>query len=333
MQVVKSIKLKHVLALSIVCSCLLISSCSTLDLVNAFSADSGSVAQRGIAYGGDPRQKLDFYSPESPLDSAVVFIFFYGGGWDSGNRADYEFVARTLAARGHFVVVPDYRLYPLVVFPQFVEDGALATAFVLDNLPDLTGKQMPVFLMGHSAGAHIAMLLAMDDRYLATLAHETEEISGVIGLAGPYDFLPITSSHLERIFPSPGRYESQPINFADSGDPPALLAHGDQDARVRLENSVNMTQVICRNGGDVTLKIYPDTTHAGLLKPFVSFMDDDIQLLDDLMKFVSQKLVHIEARADPPPMQQGLPARFEGSGSIWFSIPIGSGLQVEAPVH
>ena len=210
-----------------------LSACSVLDIVNALTPDSRSSVNTGIAYGEHPRQQLDVYIPLTPIDDAVIIVFFYGGGWDSGDRTSYEFVARKLADTGHFVVVPDYRLYPNVTFPQFVEDGALATAYVLAHLTEIADQPKPVFLMGHSAGAHIAMLVALDQRYLDHVGLGTDELSGVIGLAGPYDFLPITSSYLQKIFPTPqSMYDSQPINFVAPGVPPVVLAHGDRDTRV-----------------------------------------------------------------------------------------------------
>ena len=279
--------------------------CSVLDVINAFTPDSTSSRQAGVAYGDHPRQQLDVYSPLTPVDDAVVIIFFYGGGWDSGNRANYEFVARKLADTGHFVVVPDYRLYPEVTFPQFVEDGALATAHVLANLGEIADKSRPVFLMGHSAGAHIAMLVTMDQRYLDHLGQGIDEIAGVIGLAGPYDFLPITSSHLQKIFPTPQViYDSQPINFVAPNVPPVFLAHGDRDTRVLLKNSVNMAKRLTDVGGDVTLKVYEGVTHAGVMKPFIPFAKDKIGMLDDILEFISTNQTDNQLQVSSYPLLQ-----------------------------
>lgn len=281
----------RVLQTLLVClSAAMLSACSALDIVNALAPDSRSSVNAGVTYGDDPRQQLDVYRPLTPADNAGVIVFFYGGGWDSGDRANYEFVARKLASRGHFVVVPDYRLYPEVTFPQFVEDGALATAYVLAHLREIANPPRPVFLMGHSAGAHIAMLVAMDHRYLDHVGHGTDELAGVIGLAGPYDFLPITSSHLQKIFPTPqAMYDSQPINFVDPGVPPVFLAHGDEDTRVLLKNSVNLAKRLSNAGSDVTLKVYNGVTHAGVITPFIPFAKDKIGMIDDILEFISTK--------------------------------------------
>ena len=277
-------------AIAAVLSPLLLSACSFFDVVNAFAPSSSSSLQSGVAYGNLPRQKLDLYRPRAPDDDAAIIIFFYGGGWDSGQRTDYEFVGRKLAAKGYFVVIPDYRLYPDVVFPEFVNDGAMATAYILERVREITGHDADVFLMGHSAGAHIAMLVAMDDRYLARNGHLTDRLAGIIGLAGPYDFLPIESARLQKIFPtSQAQRASQPIHFVDSNDPPVFLGHGDQDRRVWLKNSVNMAATIKQQGNAVTFKVYPGLSHTGIMRPFIPFMKDSRGVLDDVTQFISDQ--------------------------------------------
>ncbi len=276
------------LKLTVLFATLFIPACSFFDVVNAFNPNSLSSVQRDVAYGALARNKLDIYSPLEPAPNAAIVVFFYGGGWDSGKRADYEFVARKIAAMGHFAVIPDYRLYPQVVFPGFVQDGALATAYVLEHAYHITGRNSSVFLMGHSAGAHIAMLVALDDRYLAETGHTTSQLAGAIGLAGPYDFLPLTSARLQKIFPTlQARYDSQPINFVDANDPPVFLGHGNRDKRVLLKNSVNMAEAIMRKGNAVTLRIYPGLSHTGVVRPFISFMNDDKGVLSGISLFLS----------------------------------------------
>jgi acetyl esterase/lipase len=133
----------------------LVSGCSPARLLNATVSRDGYTRQADIAYGPLPRQKLDLYRPVAPRADGKAVIFFYGGSWDSGSKADYLFVAQALASRGITTIIPDYRLYPEVRFPTFLEDAAQATRWAGDRvgLPKL-------FVMGHSAGAHIALMLA-----------------------------------------------------------------------------------------------------------------------------------------------------------------------------
>lgn len=267
---------------------LLLGGCSALDVVNAVTPPGDVTATSGMAYGAHPRQRLDLYRPAVVAEQSAVIVFFYGGAWEGGEREDYAFVARRLAAAGHFVVVPDYRVYPEVRFPLFVEDGARATAWIMERMNVLFDRPRPVFLMGHSAGAHIAMLLGVDHRYLQHYGGDNRKLAGVIGLAGPYDFLPLQSERLRQIFATAeARQASQPINFADAADPPVLLAHGDRDKRVWLRNSLNMTRQLRQAGGDVTLVVYPGVGHAGLIKPFIGLVNDDSGLIDDILAFIA----------------------------------------------
>lgn len=275
----------------LVTSVVLLSACSILDLVNHLPTDSRSTVEKSVSYGEHPRAKLDIYRPLAPSPSSAIIIYFYGGGWVDGDRDRYEFIARKLADMGHYVVVPDYRLFPEVVFPSFVEDGASATDYILDNLTTIANGSRPVFLMGHSAGAHIAAMIALDPRFLARFDRHTDELTGFIGLAGPYDFLPITSKRVGLIFPETlDRQQSQPITFIGPNDPPLFLAHGDNDRRVWLRNSVNLAEATKDFPIPATLHVYAGMSHAEILRPFIPLMKDPHGLLIAISNFIDAQL-------------------------------------------
>ena len=233
-----------------------LSNCSPATLLNATVSRQGFTRETDIAYGPDPRQKLDLYRPERPRPDGKTVIFFYGGSWDSGSKSDYLFVAQALAAGGYTVVIPDYRLYPEVRFPAFVEDGAQAVRwtaerFGTDNL----------FVMGHSAGAHIALLLAVDTPYLKAAGVDRLKLAGVLGLSGPYDFLPLKSSRLIEIFGGANNRDIEAITFARAPLPSALLIHGMADTTVYPRNSEHLAAAWRAAGAPVELKLYPDVGH------------------------------------------------------------------------
>ncbi|HJQ58567.1 MAG TPA: alpha/beta hydrolase, partial [Vineibacter sp.] len=177
-----------------------LSACSPADLLNATVPDTGYRRLSDIAYGDDPRQRLDLYIPQRPDPSRSVVVFFYGGSWDSGRRQNYHFVAQALADAGFWVVLPDYRIFPQVRFPAFVEDGAAAVRWTQSQIAAHGGDPGRLFLAGHSAGAHIALMLATRTPYLERAGVERGKLRGVIGIAGPYDFLPLSSDRLKEIF-------------------------------------------------------------------------------------------------------------------------------------
>jgi acetyl esterase/lipase len=192
-------------------------------------------------------------------------LFLYGGRWQGGDKGQFRFVGQALASRGFVTVIPDYRRYPEVGFPLFIEDGAAAAAWVRDHGGEHGGDAGAVHLIGHSAGAHIAALLALDRSYLAAAGVPPDAIRSFVGLAGPYDFLPLDDPTLELIFAVDDLAATQPITFAGPGAPPALLLHGTDDLTVRPANSERLAAALAAAGNRVELKLYPNLGHVGLL--------------------------------------------------------------------
>ena len=210
----------------------------------------------GVAYGAGPRQRLDVYAPVAPQNSLrPVVVFFYGGAWSSGRREDYAFVGRALAAQGFVVVVPDYRLVPEVRFPTFLEDSAAAVRWARENAAAFGGDGKRITLVGHSAGAYNAAMLALDPRWLGP---DRAAVRGFVTLAGPFDFLPLDDPATIAAFGAwPRPEETQPVFHATADDPPALLLHGAADDRVRLRNSEALKARLDAVGGGPELIVCP----------------------------------------------------------------------------
>lgn len=251
--------------------------CSRLGTLNGLNdvtpGDSGTDKLRtDIAYGNDPRQTLDIYAPTGARKAPVV-VFFYGGSWNSGRRQDYAFAARALAARGFVTVVPDYRLVPQARYPAFVEDGAPAVAWTAKNIADYGGDPGHIGVSGHSAGAYIALMLALDGRWLAK-AGAPGVIKAAVGLAGPYDFLPFEpGGAAEAAFGQPPDLrDTQPIAHVRADAPPVLLLTGTDDTTVRPRNAVALAAALTKAGADARVVTYPGIGHIGIIlavsKPF-----------------------------------------------------------------
>jgi acetyl esterase/lipase len=247
---------------------------ATLNDLNALTPGDSGVMRRveGAAYGPDARQKLDVYAPAKASGPLPVVVFFYGGGWNSGYRGGYVFVARALAARGFVVVVPDYRLVPSVRFPAFVDDAAAAIRWTVDHVAASGGDPARIAVAGHSAGAHIALLVTLDRHYLAA-AGVPGAVKAVIGLAGPYDFLPFDAkSAIDAFGAAPDKALTQPIHFVRADAPPALLITGEADDVVRPRNTAALAAALRAAGAPVEVRTYPGVGHIGVLlalsKPF-----------------------------------------------------------------
>lgn len=265
-----------------------LAACSGQVLINTLTPAWGYTLHADIAYADGPRQQLDVYVPDELAPGAPVVVFFYGGSWQTGRKEDYTFVAQALASRGMIAVVPDYRLYPAVTFPAFVQDAARAVAWTHEHIAAFGGNVCNLFVAGHSAGAQIAALLATNQRYLDAVGGSADWLAGFIGLAGPYDFLPITDPDLQAVFaPRDAWPLSQPVNFVTGNEPPMLLLHGGADTVVHAEDSRILAHKINVAGGYAELHIYEGVGHVGL-----------IARLAAPLRFLGPQLDHIEAFVD-----------------------------------
>ena len=263
--------------------------CSGADLVNWVTPRGGYSLERDLAYGDGPRRTLDLYRPDNVRSGSPLVVFFYGGNWDSGRKADYLFVGQALASRGYLTAIPDYRLYPEVTFPGFVEDAASAVAWLDKNRQRLGADGRPIVLVGHSAGAQIAMLLTLDKHYLQQVGSPVcRTIAAGVGLSGPYDFLPLKEERYKRIFPEATRPRSQPIAFVDRKEPPVLLLVGDADKTVDPGNTSRLAARITERGGHVEQKTYAGIGHVGMVSAFARPLRGRASVLNDVDAFLSR---------------------------------------------
>jgi acetyl esterase/lipase len=272
--------------------------CSGTALVNALTPRSGYTVERDLAYGPTARQKLDLYVPDDAAHDAPVLVFFYGGNWQSGSKDLYRFAGQAFASRGYVTAIPDYRLYPEVRYPTFIEDGALAIEWLATQPGTAGGRKL--FVAGHSAGAYIAAMLTLDRRWLNASSQDCGPIAGMAGLAGPYDFLPLNDPTLEEIFgPGPASPGSQPINLVTSGDPPMLLATGTADSTVRPRNSIVLAERLAAAGSTVRLIEYPGLGHIQIVAALAAPLRFLAPALDDVDSFLRQQTSCITAAPAP----------------------------------
>jgi acetyl esterase/lipase len=264
----------------------------SLDMADKLLGSGGGarLLLAGQPYGDGPRQMLDIWAPDHAQqgDRLPVIVFFYGGGWNSGERASYGFVGRALAQKGFVVVIPDYRLTPKAHWPDFLEDSAAAVAWTHRYIDGLAGDPDRIALMGHSAGAYNAVMLALDPTWLRAAKSDPAILRGVAGLAGPYDFLPMEKGGLaERAMGKVKPAEkTQPIAYARGDAPPLWLASGEEDATVRPRNSQNLAAAIEKAGGSATLRLYPGIGHTGIVMALSAPFRSRGPVLDEASDFL-----------------------------------------------
>lgn len=262
-----------------------LAACSPLSLINRAAAGDSFSLRAGIPYADGARSALDLYLPARPKPGAPALVFFYGGNWSSGARADYLFAGEALASLGYVTAIPDYRLYPEVRFPDFLHDCARAVAWVLR---DAALGAHGVVLAGHSAGAYNAAMLALEPGYLRAAGADHARVRALLGLAGPYDFLPLTGAVARAVFGFPDTPPAtQPIHHASAEAPPALLLSSKYDEIVDPGNSARLAARLRALGRPVEERDYAGLGHAGLvgalarpLRSFTTVRDDIAAYLD-----------------------------------------------------
>ena len=267
----------------------LLSACSAVDLLNATVPSDTYRRTEGVAYGPEARQMADIYQPKTAVANAPLVVFFYGGSWSMGERADYRFVGEALASKGIVTVVADYRLSPQVRYPVFVQDSALALRWAFDHALEYGADPTHFFVMGHSAGAYNAAMLALDKRWLEGVGLTPSRLAGWIGLAGPYDFLPIGDRLTQVAFNWPDTpADSQPLAHASKASPPALLLAPTSDKVVNSQRStVAMAQKLSSNAVRVEYELFDNVSHVTLVAAMASVLRGRAPVLERVTGFIN----------------------------------------------
>lgn len=271
-----------IMKLLLICTCVLVAvaGCAVVSPTTAINllVPSNGYTKQQFNYGSHKQQALDLYLPKTSTPKVPV-VFVYGGAWRAGNKADFVFVAQALTSLGHPVIVPDYRQFPEVKFPAFVDDVADAISFVEQQtnigLPEPFTEYV---LMGHSAGAHTAALLATDPRYLNQRRIKAQ-LKGLIAIAGPYD-LTMNDPEVLPIFNTANAQRTKPVLNVHPGMPPTLLIHGLADTRVWPLHTERFSAALKKNGNTVTTRLYPGVNHTkviGSLAAPLRFLNDSFK--------------------------------------------------------
>ncbi len=273
-----------------------------LDVINSFWPGDSGVERvgDGIIFSEKTGQKVDVWAKPGGDAKKPVIIFFYGGGWTNGARDHYGWAGKAFAAKDFIAVVPDYRKVPQVRFPAFVEDGAEAIKWVRDNISRYGGDPSRITISGHSAGAHIAMMLTLDQHYLADIGVDPKIIRATVGLSGPYDFLPLDSRRsINAMSKWPRLEETQPIHFARADAPPIMVVTSTEDDTVKPRNAILLSEKLHSLGAFVDFRVYQGLNHEAvamaLSKPFRGTAPV-LDVTTDFLKEHSQAVAAKEAR-------------------------------------
>lgn len=262
---------------------LLLTGCAPVDVLNTFVPSDSYSVRKDIAYGKSDRNFLDIYIPKTAAETKDVVIFIHGGSWQVGDKSEYKFVAESFTRRGYMAVVPNYRLAPAVKYPTFVEDTAAAINWVKQNIAQYGGNAQRIFVVGHSAGAYNAVMV------FALSKVKINDVRGVIGLAGPYDFLPLTDPKLQAIFaPAKPLKTMLPIHYAAKKFPPMLLMTGDKDTDVSPKNTRNFAAKLKQSGNSVQAVYLPEIDHIDIISGFAAPLENK-SVIEPVFAFIDKQ--------------------------------------------
>jgi len=273
-------------SLLIAASCLAVlgvaTACAPVQILNTITPSSSFERDRNISYGELERQKLDIYRAEAPKAGAPVLVFVHGGSWDSGSKDIYKFLAEGFTSEGYDVVVPNYRLWPEVKYPDFVTDTAEAIAFTASKF-----EGRPLVVMGHSAGGYNSLLSVMKPEfYPGGLEAACRSIAGMVSLAGPTGIVALGSEPFISIFPERMFGDDAPMNNVNGPMPPVFFAHGADDTTVYPQNSQFLAEKIKERGGQADIKIYDGLGHIKIIQVISRHFDGDETVKSDIISFV-----------------------------------------------
>lgn len=250
---------------------------SALAVVNGITLNGGVGVSKNILYGDKPLQDLDIYYPK-PLAKAMqskkataddlinhsypMVVFVHGGSWESGSKDEYAFVGQSLAQAGYVTAVINYRKAPEHVYPDYVQDAAQAIAWSYKNAESLHADPKRLAVIGHSAGAFNAVAAVANEDFLAPYGVKPNDISAVIGIAGPYsyDFRKFSSASAFGANATPDNI--MPDRNIKGAQPPYLLLTAEKDKVVHISNTVKMTQALKAAGVKVETGEIKGTSHA-----------------------------------------------------------------------
>jgi acetyl esterase/lipase len=266
----------------------LLSGCSATHALDALVPRASYRGETDIPYGPDPRQRLDTYLPLDATGPTPLVVFFYGGSWTRGERADYRFVGEALASNGIACVVADYRLSPQVHWREILTDCAAATRWAQVHAGSLGAASDRVLVMGHSAGAYNAAMLALDARWLRSAGTNPRFLAGWIGISGPYDFLPIGDAETQQAFGWPDTpADSQPILHVSRDAPPALLLAAGRDTVVNPDrNTVGLAEQLKRARVPVQVRVFDKLNHVTSLGALAAPLTWLAPVRDEVLAFV-----------------------------------------------
>lgn len=214
--------------------------------------------EESIQFKKENKCSLDIYIPEK--NNSRVLFFVHGGYWQNGDKKDYSHIGIFYAKKGYVTVVISYRLFPQVQNHAQVLDVCCAYNWVKENISKYGGKD--IYVMGHSAGAHLVSLMTTNSDYNKFM--KISGIKGAICLSGIYNLgFNITLARLNGLFDD--KYKSSPFNYVDGNLPPFLIMYAEKDIISFNYQAKRFHKKLKKAGQDSSLHLIKKQDHTSLV--------------------------------------------------------------------
>ena len=262
---------------------------------------SETVVERDISYGPHRLNKLDLYMWTGGKDQTrPVMVFIHGGGWRGGNKMNVRAKPYRFVHEGYLFVSINYRLSPEVQHPEHALDVARALAWVHENIRDYGGDPDRMYIMGHSAGGHLAAIVATDESLLGTYGLDLTAIKGVVLLEGAaYDIplqIPDADPKLKDMCletfgdDEQAWKDASPVNHIepDKGIPPFLAIHAGNNKSSRRQ-AEKLVEVLHDADVPATISHAPNKGHVSLNRALGLFKDIPTKVVLDFLKNLNEE--------------------------------------------
>lgn len=268
-----------------------LSGCTYLSFkyVNLPATLSDQIKYSDLDFGSSYDSKLDIYKPKQTTKKELpVLVFFYGGGWKTGSKGKYSFVAESFTSLGYLVVIPDYVKYPKVKYPLWQHDAAKAVTWVKNNIDKHGGDSKNLFLAGHSSGAHIGAMLVANEKFMKQQGGLSSDIKGFAGLSGPYDFVPKEEDYKDMFGPAKNYPLMQVTNYVRPDQAPMLLLWGAKDEVVWFSNIEKLKKGLDNRNASYRIKVYEDLDHVEIVGVLSKMLKEQAPVIEDIDFFFEQ---------------------------------------------
>ena len=222
----------------------------------------------------DERQKLDLYLPRGAKGYPTLF-FIHGGGWRAGSRSGFDRIGRTFARNGVAFVSTGYRLSPKVMHPAHIQDVAKGFAWAVAHIGKYGGDPGAIFVSGHSAGGHLAALLATDDDYLKAEKLSLSNVKGVIPVSGVF----VISPRMKNVFGDDAAVckKASPQSHVRAGLPPFLILYGDGERNGLGRQAEAFAPALRGQKVEATVVVGEDRNHGSIMMRMAAEADPGTQ--------------------------------------------------------